>query len=346
MPVSQALSPNTPVRWGILGTGSIAKQFARGLVSAPADAQLVAVGSRTAAAADAFAKEYPCRAHGSYAALCADPNVDAIYVASPHTSHREHALLAIANGKAVLVEKPFCVNASQTAEVIAAARTAGVFCLEAMWSRFLPTQRQAAAWLETKAIGEVRLVTADFGFRCGWDPASRLLDPQLAGGALLDVGIYTVALAALALRGAPTSIRATAVLGATGVDEQLGMTLGWANGSLANLTCAVRTSTKHDAVIYGTEGRIELPDFWHGTTATLHQDGKPAQTLQLPFVGNGYTHEAIEVSRCLRAGLRESPIVPLDESLRLMQVLDECRRQVGLVYPCELPISHRAAAKA
>lgn len=333
------------IRWGILGTGNIAKQFAKGLASVP-DARLVAVGSRTPESAAKFAAEFPCRAHGSYAALCADPELDAIYIASPHTGHLEHALLAIAQRKAVLVEKPFCVNAADTATVIAAARAAGVFCMEAMWTRFLPTVRQAAAWLEAKAIGEVRLVTADFGFRCGWDPSSRLLDPKLAGGSLLDVGIYTVAMAAMAFGSAPTTVQASAVLGATGVDEQMAMTLGWANGGLANLTCAVRTNTKHDTIIYGTEGRIELPDFWHGTKAILHQDGKPAHVVELPFVGNGYTHEALEVGRCLRAGLRESPIITSDESVALMRVLDECRRQVGLVYPCELPAATVVAAKA
>lgn len=330
------------IRWGILGTGNIAKQFAKGLASAP-DAQLRAVGSRTQESAAQFATEFPCRAHGSYAALCADPEVDAIYIASPHTYHLEHALLAIGQRKAVLVEKPFCVNAHETATVLAAAHAAGVFCMEAMWTRFLPTIRQTAAWLEAKAIGEVRLVTADFGFRCGWNPASRLLDPTLAGGALLDVGIYTVAMAALVFGSKPTSVRASAVLGTTGVDEQMAMTLGWAHGGLAHLTCAVRTNTKHDTIIYGTEGRIELPDFWHGTQATLLQDGKQAQVVELPFLGNGYTHEAIEVGRCLRAGLRESPLVSHEESLALMRVLDECRRQVGLVYPCELPIAAAAA---
>ncbi len=335
----------TPIRWGILGTGNIAKQFAKGLASAP-EAQLVACGSRSAASAEAFAKEFPCRAHGSYAALCADPGVDAIYIASPHTGHREHALMAIAQRKAVLVEKPFCVNAAETAVVVAAARAAKVFCMEAMWTRFLPTVRQAATWLDAKAIGDVRLVTADFGFRCGWDPASRLLDPKLAGGALLDVGVYTVAMAAFALGAAPTTIRASSVLGATGVDEQTAVSLGWANGSLANLTCAVRLNTRQDAIIYGTDGRIELPDFWHGTKAVLHQDGKPAQALELPFLGNGYTHEALEVGRCLRAGLTESPVVTLDESLAIMRILDECRRQIGLSYPSERTTGPTASATA
>lgn len=330
----------SPIRWGILGTGSIAKQFAKGLAADPGSS-LVAVGSRTHESATTFASEFPCTAHGSYGALCADRNVDAIYIASPHTGHREHALLAISQRKAVLVEKPFCVNARESMEVIQAARAAGVFCMEAMWTRCLPTIRQVSAWLDEKAIGEVRLLTADFGFRCGWDPKSRLLDPQLAGGALLDVGVYTVAMAWLAMRSAPTTIKASAVLGATGVDESMAMTLGWANGALANLTCAVRLNTKHDTIIYGTEGRIELPDFWHGTKAILHRDGKPSVSLDLPFISNGYTHEAIEVGRCLRAGLKESPLITQDESLAIMRCLDECRQQVGLSYPGE-----RASAKA
>ena len=325
---------NGPIRWGILGTGSIAKQFAKGLAADPGSV-LAAAGSRSQASADAFAKEFPCRALGSYEALCSDPAVDAIYIASPHTSHREHALLAIRNRKAVLVEKPFAVNEAQVRAVVEAARASRVFCMEAMWTRCLPTLRQASAWLDEQAIGDVRLATADFGFRCGWDPKSRLLDPMLAGGALLDVGVYTMAMAWFAFRRAPTTVRATAVLGETGVDEQMAITLGWADGGLANLSCAVRTNTRQDAVIYGTAGRIELPDFWHGTKAILHQDGKPVQSLELPFLGNGYTHEAMEVGRCLRAGLTESPIIPLDESLAIARAMDECRRQVGLVYPVE-----------
>ena len=174
---------NGPIRWGILGTGSIAKQFAKGLAADPGSV-LAAAGSRSQASADAFAKEFPCRALGSYEALCSDPAVDAIYIASPHTSHREHALLAIRNRKAVLVEKPFAVNEAQVRAVVEAARASRVFCMEAMWTRCLPTLRQASAWLDEQAIGDVRLATADFGFRCGWDPKSRLLDPMLAGGAL------------------------------------------------------------------------------------------------------------------------------------------------------------------
>ena len=328
------VTPVTPIRWGILGTGHIAKKFATGL-SSDAGSRLVAVGSRTAAAAAAFASEYPCTAHGSYAALCADTQVDAIYIASPHTNHREHALLAISQGKSLLIEKPFCVNAREAGEVIAAARAAGVFCMEAMWTRCLPAMRQVAAWLAEQAIGEVRLLTADFGFRANWNPQSRLLDPHLAGGALLDVGVYTVAMAWLAMGSTPTTIKASSVLGTTGVDEVTAVTLGWANGALANLTCAVRLNTKHDAIIYGTEGRIEVPDFWHGTKVHLHRDGQPSVSLELPFLGNGYTHEIMEVGRCLRAGLKESPLVPHAESLAIMRCLDECRSQIGLVYPGE-----------
>jgi predicted dehydrogenase len=323
-----------PIRWGILGTGSIARSFATGLAADPGS-RLVAVGSRTAATAAAFAAKFPCTAHGSYAELCADPAVDVVYIASPHPGHHAHALLAIAAGKAVLVEKPFTLNARQSAEVIAAAQAAGVFCLEAMWMRFLPAVRQAAAWLAAGAIGEVRMVTADFGFRGPEDPRSRLLDPALGGGALLDVGIYPLSFACLALGSAPTSIQATARLGATGVDEQTAITLGWDSGALASLTCAVRTATRQDAVIYGTRGRIEVPDFWHATEAILRVTGEPEIRVPAPHLGNGYTHEAIEVGRCLRAGLRESPVLPWAETLAIMRILDACRAQFGLVYPGE-----------
>lgn len=326
------------VRWGILGLGSIARTFATGLKAVPG-AQLVAVGSRDAAKAQAFAKDFAAaRAHASYEALCADPGVDAIYVATPHPNHRDNALAVIAGGKALLCEKPFTVNAEELGEIVAAARKAKRFAMEAMWTRFLPVHAKVREWLAAGAIGEPRMVTADFGFRAGWDPKSRLLDPQLAGGGLLDVGVYTIALANMALAGPGGSaqkVAGFAHIGESGVDEQAAMVLGYAGGRLASLSCAVRTNTPQDARIDGTEGSIRIPGFWHATRAELHGKGGARETFEMPNQGNGYEHEAIEVGRCLAAGLTESPVIPLDESLAIMRTMDELRRQWGLRYPFE-----------
>ena len=322
-------------RWGILGTGNIAKQFARGLQSVP-NAKLVAVGSRTLESAKTFAGEFTAnRAHGTYEALAADPEIDAIYIATPHPLHRDNALLCLNHGKAVLCEKPFTVNLNEAKAIVATAKKKKLFCMEAMWTRFLPITVQVRQWLDDKAIGDVQMMTADFGFRCGWDPASRLLDPKLAGGALLDVGCYTLAYARMVFGADPKRIQAAANLGKTKVDEQIAMVAQYANGGLATLTAAVRTNTNHDVWIYGSTGKIHVPGFWHGRSATLFRDGKDPLKVEPAFVGNGYNYQAIEVARCVRAGKTESAIVPLAETLAIMGTMDEIRRQVGLTYPMD-----------
>lgn len=326
---------NTPIRWGILGLGTIARAFATGLTAVP-DAKLVAVGSRSVFKAKEFAKEFgAARTHGSYEDLAKDPEVDAIYIATPHPMHKEDAILCLNHGKAVLCEKPFCVNAKELEEVVAAARAQNVFLMEAMWTRFMPVMAKVREWLAAGRIGDPRLVTADFGFRCAWDPASRLLAPSLAGGGLLDVGIYTVAFTAMVFGAKPSRITGFAHLGETGVDEQAAFVLGYPGGGLASLTCAVRTNTPHGARIDGTDGRIDIPaPFWKATRAVLTV-GSQTETIEAPHKANGYEYEAMEVGRCLRAGLVESPIIPLDESLALMRILDQLRGQFGLRYPMD-----------
>jgi predicted dehydrogenase len=332
------------VRWGILGPGGIARAFATGLRDVPG-ATLAAVGSRDQAKSEAFAKEFGGgRAHGSYEALAADPGVDAIYIATPHPMHLAGATLCLEAGKAVLCEKPLTVNAREAEQLIAVARRRNVFLMEAMWTRFLPAIAQVRAWLKAGAIGEPRMVSADFGFRCGGDPKSRLMAPELAGGGLLDVGVYTVAFAQMVFGVPPKEIRALAHIGETGVDEQNAMACSWPGGQLAVLTSAVRTSTPQEARIAGTAGSIHVPGFWHARSATLHRDGKPAETAEPPFSGNGYNYQAIEVARCLEQGLTESPIIPLDESLAIQRVMDEARRQFGLAYPFEKSTSGKTKA--
>lgn len=323
------------IRWGILGTGRIAKLFAEGLKPLP-DADLVAVGSRTQRSADAFGNAYdvPHR-HASYAALADDADVDVIYVATPHSLHRQNSILCLETGKAVLCEKPFTINASEAQDVISFAREKELFLMEAMWTRFLPVIVQARGLLADGAIGELRMVTADFGFRVDVDPKSRLFDPRLGGGALLDVGIYPVSLASM-LFGPPTRITGMAHLGKTGVDEQAAIILGYAEGQLAILATAVRTDTPTEVVLLGTKGRIRVHSPWYyGTTLTLSVKDHEDVTMRLPYRGNGYTHEAIEVMRCLREGKLESDTMPLDETFSIMETMDAIRAQWGLRYPME-----------
>jgi predicted dehydrogenase len=323
--------PNT--NWGILATGNIAHRFATDLANLP-DANLVAVGSRALERAQAFADQYRIpQAYGSYEELAQAPDVDAIYVATPHPFHKDNAILCMEAGKAVLCEKPMAINADQVQAMIDAARANDVFLMEAMWTRFLPVIRQVKDWLDEGRIGNVRLVSADFGFRAELDPSGRLFDPALGGGALLDVGVYTIAFAYLTYGGqSPTRIQALSHLGKTGVDEQTGMVLGYADGALAQLTCAVRTRTPQSARIDGTEGRVQLPDFWHATTATLEvPDQEPVQIEG----ESGYHFEAQAVMDCLEAGLKESELMPLDESLAIAQTMDQVRELIGLQYPME-----------
>ena len=320
------------IRWGILGAGSIARTFAIGL-TALSDAKLVAVGSRGPENAGKFAAEHGgIRAHASYEALAEDAEVDAIYIATPHPYHHANALLCIANGKAVLVEKPFAMNAAQALEIADAARAMGVPCVEAMWTRFLPVMRQVRGWLKSGEIGHARLVLADFGFRGGDDPKSRLLDPALGGGALLDVGVYTVSFAHLVYGGEPERVEAVAAIGHTGVDEQIAVSCAWSQGRLAQLTSAVRTNTPHDARILGTTGAIHLPVFWHAHSAILTRDGQPAETFAPAWIGNGYHYEAAEIGRLLRAGEVESPELPLAETVAIMRTMDRARHRIGLRY--------------
>jgi predicted dehydrogenase len=323
------------IRWGILGLGNIAHAFAGGIGALP-DAEVIACGSRTAEKAEAFGEKWgiPHR-HGSYAALAADPDVDAIYIATPHPMHLEDSLLALAHGKPVLCEKPFTVNAAGTEAIIAAAQQADRLVMEAMWTRFLPHVRKTEELIAAGAIGEVRMIQADFSFRGGWDPQSRLLNPALGGGGLLDVGVYVLSLAHLLL-GAPTTITGVATIGETGVDEQAVMSLGFADGRLAALSCGVRTSSPHEVLILGTEGRIKMqPLWWRPSHLTLSQSGKPDEVIETPAVGNGYNYQAEEFGRCLRAGLRESPLRPLADTLAVMRTMDTLRAQWGLVYPME-----------
>lgn len=325
-----------PIRWGILGTGSIATSFATGLQSLE-DATAVAVGSRTQTSADTFADKFDIvRRHSSYEALAEDSEVDAIYIATPHSYHMDNSLLCMEAGKAVLCEKPFTINTSEAERVVHRARSSGTFVMEAMWTRFLPTMVQVRSWLSQGAIGEVRMLSADFGFRTEVNPDGRLFNLALGGGGLLDVGIYPVSLASLVFGEQPTKVAGLADFGKTGVDEQGGMVLGYEGGQLAVLCCAIRTSTPADAVIMGSEGSIRIASpFWKATSATLSVNGNDPITADLPFEGNGYNYEAAEVGRCLRAGLHESDSMPLEESLDIMRTLDKIRAQWGLKYPAD-----------
>jgi predicted dehydrogenase len=323
------------IRWGILGTGWIAKKFAEGLSVLP-DAEIVAVGSRAQETADAFGNAYGVpRRYASYEALVADPDVNVVYIGTPHPFHKDNALLSLEAGKAVLLEKPFTINAGEAEEVITLAREKGLFLMEAMWARYIPIVVKLRELLTEGAIGEVRMLTADLGFRSEFDPKSRLFDPELGGGALLDVGIYPISFASMVL-GTPSRIVSLATMGQTGVDEQAGIVFGYDGGQLAILHTALQTSTVIEATVMGTEGKIRVHSPWfYGTALTLSIEGREDEIISLPYEGNGYNFEAAEVNERLREGKPESAVMGLDETLAIMQTLDAIRTQWGFKYPME-----------
>ena len=323
-------------RWGILGLGNIAHQFARGLASLP-DAELLAVASRSQEKADRFGEKFGApRRYGDYASLAADPDVDAVYVSTPHSFHKENSILCLRAGKAVLCEKPFTINRGEAEEVVAVAVEEGRFVMEAMWTRFLPVMAQVREWVVEGAIGEVRMVQADFGFRTSIDEESRLFDPAFGGGGLLDVGVYAVSFASMVFGGPPDEIATLADIGQTNVDEQATMCLKYRSGGLALLACGVRTETPQEAWVMGTEGMIHVHGpFWRGDKVTLTRAGKKAEEVRLPYEGNGYNCEAAEVAACVRAGRLESELMPHAESLSIMETMDRIRAEWGLKYPME-----------
>jgi|CZKW01.1.fsa_nt_gi predicted dehydrogenase len=331
--VSQ-LEADRPVRWGIIATGGIAHAFARDLALLP-DAEIAAVGSRSQASADAFTSEFGvARSYPSYADLAADPEIDAVYVATPHPGHRDAAMLAIEQGKAVLVEKPFTMNAADAQELIDTARARGTFLMEAMWTRFLPHIGRVREILAAGTLGDIVLVTAEHGQWFASDPDFRLFNPALGGGALLDLGIYPVSFASLVL-GAPKRITAVSDPAFTGVDGQTSVILQYDGRAHAVLTTTLWSRTANTAVINGTEARLELAGWFYQPTTlrVISRDGSEIERYEDRQQGTGLRHEAAEVGRCLRAGLTESPLLPLDETLSIMEAMDEIRSQIGLSYP-------------
>jgi predicted dehydrogenase len=326
------------IRWGILGTGKIARAFATALQDTP-DAQLVAVASRTVDSATKFGRDYGvARCHGSYQALADDPGVDVVYIATPHPMHHANALMCLHGGKAVLVEKAFTMNRREAEDIIALARARRLFVMEAMWTRFMPAVAEARRLLADGAIGKPAHVAADFGFTSDAGPDHRLFAPELGGGALLDLGIYPLSLASFFL-GAVTGVTAQAELSATGVDLQTAFTLRHAGGGISSCACSLRARTATELTISGERGYIRLHDRFHNTdtiSLTLVSGSERSErTISLPKRGNGYTHEAEEVGRCLRAGLIESPLMPHAETLAIMGTLDAIRAQIGLRYPAD-----------
>jgi predicted dehydrogenase len=320
------------IRWGILGTGGIANKFAADLRLLP-DAELAAVGSRSAENAKGFAERYgAARAYGSVGELAADENLDVVYVATPHAAHHAGALACLRAGRAVLCEKPITLDRASAAELVDLARQRDVFLMEAMWMRCQPAILRMMDLIRVGAIGTVTAVHADFALTGPFPPTHRLRARELGGGALLDLGVYPISLAHLVL-GRPDHIRAWAALSPQGVDENTGVLFGYDSGAIAALSCGLGGATRNAATITGTLGRIELPPGFHRPEqVVVHRHGASSKVLEFASEGFGYHHEAAEVQRCLRAGVRESPLLPHAVTLEIMGLLDTIRADIGVSY--------------
>jgi predicted dehydrogenase len=368
-------SAGAPVRWGILGTGSIARLFARDLMTLP-DAHLVAVGSRSPEGAEAFGRDLTVpRRYGSYVGLVGDPHVDVVYVATPASEHRANVLLCLEAGKAVLCEKPLTVDAGEARDVVGAARRYGRFLMEAMWTRFLPAVRELRALVTAGVIGEVRYLTADVGSAADTQAKPRLLSPELGGGALLQRGVYVVSLASMLL-GRPDRVESLADVGPSGVDEHAGVLFGYPGGRLALLLASIGIRTPREATVVGSTGHIRIHPpvicpssltvvrrpavrdapaipgsgqrlrqrmvrygkdtplvrrlrerYWRLGDRIVH--GTSTRVIRAPMVGEGLWYQAAEVMRCLRAGRTESDVMPLDESVAIMETMDAIRTRWG-----------------
>jgi predicted dehydrogenase len=321
--------------WAILGLGNIAHKFAESLALLP-NARLHAVASRNAAKAQEFAAQYGVtHAVGSYEELLTVPDVDVVYIATPHTEHHANTLLCLQAGLPVLCEKPFAVNDSQAQEMRRVAEEKGVFLMEAFWTRFFPAIHRALELVAAGTIGEVKHLVADFGFVASYNPESRLFNPALAGGSLLDIGVYPLFISKLFL-GEPQEIRAVATRADTGVDVNCSMVLAYKSGATASLFSTIAAQTDNQCILYGSHGQLHLTGRFHAASGiTLKLPDQEPQVITCEKQGYGYQYEAEHVQECLAQGLTESPLLPLQFTQELMQQLDTIRQQIDLRYPME-----------
>ncbi len=320
-------------RWGIMGLGKIAQKFAESLAYVP-NAKIVAVASRSKEKAAEFAQKFGAAHHyESYEAMLDNPEVEVVYIATPHTLHHENTMACLHKGKAVLCEKPFAMNLAQVKEMTTLAKEKNLFLMEALWTKFLPSFKAVKQLIEEGKIGKIHTLQADFGFQAPYLPEERIFNPKLGGGSLLDIGIYPLFLA-VSLLGKPDELTARAVFGETGVDNSCAMVLKYHSGSLAVLTASVVAYQSIEANIFGEKAAIKMNTPFHTpqTHIELKERFTTVRTLEVETEGNGYNYEAIEVGNCLRAGKVESEVMSHADSLLLMEMLDWVRLEAGICY--------------
>jgi predicted dehydrogenase len=321
------------IRWGIMGLGKIAHKFTSDLLLSE-NSVLYAVASRDIKKAKDFGKQYhSVKYFGSYEDLAKDPNIDIVYISTPHALHFHNTMMCLKSGKSVLCEKPMGMNAQQVKEMMDEAQSRKLFLMEGLWTRFIPATEKFIELLEHKVIGDILFIRADFGFQADFDPVSRVYNKELGAGSLLDIGIYPVYLSLLAL-GIPQNIKATARYTSTGVDAYCAMLFEFENAAKAKLESTIETDTPTEAYIYGTDGYIKMHSRFHHTEkiSVFNSDGTLKNEYKIPYIGNGYLHEIEEVNACLQNGKTESPKLTHQTSIYLISILDRVRKEIGLEY--------------
>ncbi len=325
------------IKWGIISTGHISQKFAEALAILP-EAELVAVASRTEEKAKEFSKKYNVsKAYPTYQELADDPDIDVVYIGTPHTFHLENSVMCMRKGKSVLCEKAFTINANEARQMVKVAREENVFLMEAMIPRHIPLIKKVLKWIEDGRIGEVRMIKASRCANGDFPDEARQLNPKLGGGSLLDVGVYVISFAFQIFGKSPIETMGLSHIGNIGSDEQGVAILKFDKGEIADLSFALRTEAVNEAYILGTKGMIKIYDvFAVPTKASLLINKKEVETIEEPIIGNALNYEAEEVMRCLKEGLKESPFMPLNESIEIMKVMDKIRKPWGLVYSNDL----------
>ena len=326
---------NKPFRWGVISTGGIARTFATDLKYL-SDQVVHAVGSRNIENATNFGNEFGAKAYGSYEELVNDPDIDAVYIATPHQLHFANTIMALNAGKPVLCEKPFAITSNQAGEMISLARKMNLMLMEAMWTRFLPHISKVREILGSGILGEIRTVSADHGQWFSEDPEFRLFNSNLAGGALLDLAIYPISFAHLVL-GVPEEIISSSLPAFTGVDGQTSAIFNYANGAQAIINSSLFAATPCRAFVSGTLGWLEIDRTFYAPTS-MRTVIRKGETTEYPrnYIGVGHREQAVEFARCVNTGLTESPLLTLNETYEIMKSVTTIKNQIGLKYPFEV----------
>ncbi len=334
---------NKRYNWGIIAPGNIAAQFAQALNSSKR-ARIHSVVSRDISRAQAFASRFDiAQATDTLDKFLSDPDLDVVYIASPHHCHAEQSIKALLAGNHVVCEKPFAVNSREGKAIIEAANTSGCFYLEAVWTRFLPIYQTVQHWLKND-IGELQSIKASFGIPAFADPKHRINNPDLAGGALLDLGIYPITLSDWATGEIPKSIKATAKISPTGVDATTAIHLDYESGVIASLLCSANGELDNQGWLFGSKGKIQIPNFWCAESATLYRLGQKPNTVSLPHCVNGYEYEIEAAHDSLDQNLCENPLFTPENSLRVVSIMDAVRETIGLRYPFETDVTRRESS--